>query len=114
MPTYLEPLGLTQKAIANHLGCDIKVINRIVNGRTADMALKLAAASGSSPNHTPTSPLEATEERRTQQPTTTIRASICCPDIRTPQRNVTLHRIAPPPARATGARNRATSGGRGR
>ena len=44
---YLAPLGLTQKALADHLGCDIKVINRIVNGRTAvtaEMALKLAAA----------------------------------------------------------------------
>ena len=44
---YLEPLGLTQKSLADHLGCDIKVINRIVNGRTAvtaEMALKLAAA----------------------------------------------------------------------
>ena len=44
---YLAPLGLTQKALADLLGCDIKVINRIVNGRTAvtaEMALKLAAA----------------------------------------------------------------------
>ena len=44
---YLEPLGLTQKSLADHLGCDIKVINRIVNGRcavTAEMALKLGAA----------------------------------------------------------------------
>lgn len=43
----LEPLQLTQKQLAEHLGCDIKVINRIVNGRAAvsvDMALKLDAA----------------------------------------------------------------------
>jgi plasmid maintenance system antidote protein VapI len=26
---YLESLGLTQKSLADHLGCDIKVINRI-------------------------------------------------------------------------------------
>ena len=49
---YLEPLGLTQKSLADHLGCDIKVINRIVNGRcavTAEMALKLGAALGTTP-----------------------------------------------------------------
>jgi antitoxin HigA-1 len=48
---YLVPLGLTQKQLADHIGCDIKVINRIVNGRTsltADMALKLGAALGTS------------------------------------------------------------------
>ena len=44
---FLSPLGLTQKQFADHLGCDVKVINRIVNGRTsvsAEMALKLGAA----------------------------------------------------------------------
>ncbi len=44
---FLKPLKLTQKQLADHLGCDIKVINRIVNGRTsitAEMAIKLAAA----------------------------------------------------------------------
>ena len=49
---YLTPLALTQKQLADHLGCDIKVINRIVNGRTAvttEMALKLAAAFRTSP-----------------------------------------------------------------
>lgn len=43
---YLVPLGLTQKKLADHLGCDIKAINRIVNGRSAvtpKMALKLGA-----------------------------------------------------------------------
>jgi len=42
---FVKPLGLTQKRLANHLGCDVKVINRIVNGRTGvtpEMALKLA------------------------------------------------------------------------
>ena len=41
---FLEPMKLTQKQLADHIGCDIKVINRIVNGRaavTAEMALKL-------------------------------------------------------------------------
>ncbi len=49
---FLEPLELTQKSLADHLGCDIKVINRIVNGRcavTAEMALKLGAALGTTP-----------------------------------------------------------------
>jgi addiction module HigA family antidote len=43
---YLIPLGMTQKQLANHLGCDVKVVNRLVNGRTsvtAEMALKLGA-----------------------------------------------------------------------
>ena len=50
---FLSPLGLTQKEFADHLGCDLKVINRIVNGRTsvsAEMALKLGAAFGTSPD----------------------------------------------------------------
>lgn len=44
---FLHPLGMTQKQLADHLGCDVKVVNRIVNGRTsvtAEMALKLGAA----------------------------------------------------------------------
>ncbi len=43
---FLAPLGMTQKKLADHIGCDVKVINRIVNGRTsvsAEMALKLGA-----------------------------------------------------------------------
>lgn len=50
---FLEPLGMTQKGLAGHLKCDIKVINRIVNGRsaiTAEMALKLGAAFRTSPD----------------------------------------------------------------
>src|SRR5262245_50123459 len=49
---FLVPLGISQKEFAAHLGCDIKVVNRIVNGRsavTADMALKLGAALRTSP-----------------------------------------------------------------
>jgi addiction module HigA family antidote len=49
---YLAPLGMTQKELADHLGCDIKVINRIVNGRTsvsAEMAVKLGAAFRTTP-----------------------------------------------------------------
>ncbi len=49
---FLAPLGMTQKQLADHLGCDVKVINRIVNGRsalTATMALRLAAAFRTTP-----------------------------------------------------------------
>ncbi len=49
---FLGPLGMTQKELADHLGCDVKVVNRIVNGRTsvtAEMALKLAASFRTSP-----------------------------------------------------------------
>lgn len=50
---FLEPLGMTQKQLADHLGCDVKVVNRIVNGRsavTAVMALRLGAALGTTPD----------------------------------------------------------------
>lgn len=49
---FLRPLGMTQQRLASHLGCDVKVVNRIVNGRTsvtAEMALKLAATFRTSP-----------------------------------------------------------------
>ena len=49
---FLEPLGMTQKQLADHLGCDVKVINRLVNARTslsAEMALKLGAAFATTP-----------------------------------------------------------------
>jgi antitoxin HigA-1 len=50
---FLVPLGLSQKVLADHLGCDVKVVNRIVNGRcavTAEMALRLGAAFRTSPD----------------------------------------------------------------
>lgn len=49
---YLRPLAITQKGLADHIKCDVKVINRIVNGRcavTAPLALKLAAALNTTP-----------------------------------------------------------------
>jgi len=49
---YLIPLAMTQKQLADHLGCDIKVVNRLINGRTsvsAEMALKLGATFRTSP-----------------------------------------------------------------
>jgi antitoxin HigA-1 len=44
---FLTPLGLTQKELADHIGCDVKVINRIVNEQcrlTAEMGVRLSAA----------------------------------------------------------------------
>ena len=49
---FLVPLGMTQKELADHIGCDVKVINRLVNGRTsvsAEMALRLGANFRTSP-----------------------------------------------------------------
>jgi len=49
---FLRPLHMTQKQLADHIGCDVKVINRIVNGHcalTAEVALKLSAALNTSP-----------------------------------------------------------------
>ncbi len=49
---FLKPLRLTQRRLASHLGCDVRVINRMVNGRiavTARMAICLAAALGTTP-----------------------------------------------------------------
>ncbi len=49
---YLAPLGMTQKQLADHLGCDVKVVNRIINGHSRIspvMALKLGAAFCTSP-----------------------------------------------------------------
>lgn len=50
---FLKPMALTQKDLADHIGCDVKVINRIVNGKTnltVIMALKLAAAFNTTPD----------------------------------------------------------------
>ena len=49
---FLIPLALTQRQVAESLGRDVKVVNRIVNGRTsvsAEMALKLGAAFRTTP-----------------------------------------------------------------
>lgn len=49
---FLKPLKLTQKELADHIGCDVKVINRIVNNRTSitvSIALKLASAFQTTP-----------------------------------------------------------------
>ena len=49
---FLRPLNMTQKQLADHLGCDVKVVNRIVNSKTsisAEMAIKLSYTFGTSP-----------------------------------------------------------------
>ncbi len=49
---FLKPLHMTQKQLADHLRCDLKVINRIINSRssvTAEMAVKLGAALNTTP-----------------------------------------------------------------
>lgn len=49
---FLKPLKLTQKTLADHIGCDVKVINRLVNRRaslTAIMAIKFAATFNTTP-----------------------------------------------------------------
>ena len=50
---FLQPLGITQKDLAEHLDCDYKVINRIVNEKTSvtpEMAIKLGAALDTTPD----------------------------------------------------------------
>jgi addiction module HigA family antidote len=50
---FLKPLELTQKELAEHLACDYKVINRIVNERasvTPEIAIKLAGAFETTPD----------------------------------------------------------------
>jgi addiction module HigA family antidote len=50
---FLVPLALTQKQLAEHIGCDFKVINRIVNEKaqiTPKIAIKLAAAFNTTPD----------------------------------------------------------------
>ena len=49
---FLLPLEMSQKELADHIDQDVKVINRIVNGRsavTAEVALKLAATFSTTP-----------------------------------------------------------------
>lgn len=50
---FLLPLGITQRTLADHIGTDIKVINRIVNSRSAvtvELAMKLAATFQTTPD----------------------------------------------------------------
>ena len=47
--SFLKPMNITQRQLAEHMGCDVKG-NRIVNGRTAIRAAgRLASALNTSP-----------------------------------------------------------------
>lgn len=49
---FLKPLNLSQRELADHLGCDYKVINRIINAKAAvtpEMAERLALALETTP-----------------------------------------------------------------
>lgn len=49
---FLRPLSISQRSLADHIQCDFKVINRIVNGKaqvTPTIAIKLGAAFNTSP-----------------------------------------------------------------
>ncbi len=49
---FISPKGWTQKEVADMIGCDIKVVNRIVNGRQAIspmMAIKLSRLTKTTP-----------------------------------------------------------------
>lgn len=79
---FLTPLGLTQRQVADSLGCDVKVVNRLVNGRTsvsAEMALKLGAAFRTTPefwlNAQKAVDLYEAAERVTDLPRPLLRAS---------------------------------------
>jgi len=50
---FLKPLDITQKELADHIGCDYKAINRIINERASvspEMAARLGAALETSPD----------------------------------------------------------------
>ncbi len=49
---FLEPMQISQTALAKHIEVDYKVINRIVNGHsslTPDIALRLSKVLGTTP-----------------------------------------------------------------
>lgn len=49
---FLKPMQITQKKFADHIGVDIKVINRLINGKTSlspELALKFAASFDTTP-----------------------------------------------------------------
>ena len=41
---FLRPLNMTQKQLADHLGCDVKVVNRIVIWLNAQQAVDIYRA----------------------------------------------------------------------
>jgi len=49
---FLRPLGISQRELADHIDCDYKVINRIINEKAAispEMAMRLALAFETTP-----------------------------------------------------------------
>jgi antitoxin HigA-1 len=79
---FLIPLGITQKQLADHLGCDVKVVNRIVNGRSAvstEVAMKLGAAFRTTPdfwlNAQKAVDLWEASQRKVELPPPLVRAS---------------------------------------
>jgi addiction module HigA family antidote len=50
---FLKPLGVSQTQLAEHIGCDYKVINRIVNNHSSispDIAIRLGMALHTTPD----------------------------------------------------------------
>jgi addiction module HigA family antidote len=50
---FLRPLNISQTKLAAHIGCDFKVVNRIINEKTQvtpQIAIKLAAAFKTTPD----------------------------------------------------------------
>jgi len=50
---FLTPLKMSPKELADHLNCDDKAIDRVVNGQssvTPEMAVKIAAAFNTTPD----------------------------------------------------------------
>src|SRR3972149_9266572 len=71
---FLIPLGITQKQLADHIGCDFKVINRIINEKaqvTPKLAIKLAA------RHSIRVPISGSTHRR---PSTFTTRAVARPD----------------------------------
>jgi len=50
---FLVPLGLTQREFADHIGVEIKAVNRLINNKvslTPLMAMKISSALGTTPD----------------------------------------------------------------
>jgi len=74
---FLEPLGLSQRALASHLGIPIQRVNEIIKGKrgiSPDTAWLLSAAFNMSPEFWLN--LQATHDLSTHKPTTHIQPLI--------------------------------------
>lgn len=79
---FLKPLNLTQKAFADHIGVDIKTVNRLIKGHTSitpELAVKFGAAFSMSPefwlNLQHSVDIWKVHQRSTKLPKSLIRAS---------------------------------------